>query len=422
VAEFNALMNDLRIVPPIEPNALLRTPTQADAWSQNTGAVGDWVAQQRAISAERGLWNDETGLPTQAGALDAARQASMNLLLSTSAPGGKGFTAYHGSPHDFPPTPRNPLGEFDPTKIGTGEGAQAYGVGAAYLAEREGIAKGYRDALTKKQSGVMVDGTPAEQASLSPGAVQIAQMHLDGTATMDVLRARNEAALAKAQAGLSSNPNSQLHQMNADAAQRTLAALDELKGKQVSFQPNPGHMYEVQVKADPEHFLHWDKPLSEQHPVVQAALSPERLKVKVKGSPPDAPFYPTEKGREIYEMLGAGDPAKAAAALREAGIPGIRYLDASSRGAPRLSDADRQQLHAAIADKQRLIADPRQQRDIAMHQADLDLFQRRLKEADDVSHNVVVFDAATMEILRKYGLAGLMLGGGAAAAGSQQPQ
>ena len=30
---------------------------------------------------------------------------------------------YHGSPHRFPPTATNPLGEFDASKIGTGEGA-----------------------------------------------------------------------------------------------------------------------------------------------------------------------------------------------------------------------------------------------------------------------------------------------------------
>ena len=36
---------------------------------------------------------------------------------------------WHGTPHKFPPTPRNPLGEFDASKIGTGEGSQAYGHG-----------------------------------------------------------------------------------------------------------------------------------------------------------------------------------------------------------------------------------------------------------------------------------------------------
>jgi hypothetical protein len=32
-------------------------------------------------------------------------------------------------------------------------------------------------------------------------------------------------------------------------------------------------MYEVSIAADPEHFLDWDKPLSEQHPKVQGAFS-----------------------------------------------------------------------------------------------------------------------------------------------------
>jgi hypothetical protein len=90
VAEFNALMGDLRIVPPIEPNALLRPPTQADAWTQNTGAVGDWVQQQRQISAERGLWTGgsvfEGGHPTQAGVVDAVGQYGNALVMGTTAP------------------------------------------------------------------------------------------------------------------------------------------------------------------------------------------------------------------------------------------------------------------------------------------------------------------------------------------------
>jgi hypothetical protein len=66
--------------------------------------------------------------------------------------------------------------------------------------------------------------------------------------------------------------------------------------------------------------------------------------------------------------------ASAAQALNDAGIPGIRYLDQGSRG------------------------------------------------AGEGSHNYVVFDANTMNIIRRYGLAGLMAGGGAAAMGGQQRQ
>ena len=49
--------------------------------------------------------------------------------------GRKKIRAYHGSPHDFD--------EFSTDKIGTGEGAQAYGRGL-YFAEREGTAQSYK--------------------------------------------------------------------------------------------------------------------------------------------------------------------------------------------------------------------------------------------------------------------------------------
>lgn len=49
---------------------------------------------------------------------------------------------YHGTPHRFPATEANPLGEFDASKIGTGEGAQAYGHGI-YYAESPDVARSY---------------------------------------------------------------------------------------------------------------------------------------------------------------------------------------------------------------------------------------------------------------------------------------
>lgn len=52
------------------------------------------------------------------------------------------LTTYHGTPHPFSPTPDNPLGAFDASKIGTGEGAQAFGHGT-YLAETPGVARSY---------------------------------------------------------------------------------------------------------------------------------------------------------------------------------------------------------------------------------------------------------------------------------------
>ena len=63
----------------------------------------------------------------------------MLLRLAQKLP-KSGFKAYHGSPYQFE--------QFDIEKIGTGEGAQAYGYGL-YFAESEDVARGYREALTE---------------------------------------------------------------------------------------------------------------------------------------------------------------------------------------------------------------------------------------------------------------------------------
>jgi hypothetical protein len=323
-----------------------------------------------------------SGQPILGTDMDRARAAvaqgmqeapAMVLGMVGDAPGGKGFTAYHGSPHSFD--------AFDTAAIGTGEGAQAYGHGL-YFADKEGVARGYRDALAGKPttSGVHVDGVPAEEAGLSPGAISMAKAHLDGFQTLDQFRASNEASLQRAQEALQRFPNNTVGILNRDMANRSLDALDELKGRQLSFQEpiQPGHMYEVNINAPPEHFLDWDKPLSEQSPQVQQALSANpRVAEAIKYS--DNPDDPT--GRQIHNAMvsiaarkGGNGDVIASEALRDAGLPGIRYLDAGSRG------------------------------------------------GGEGTRNTVIFDPATIEILRKYGIAGLMAGGAGAIAETQQPQ
>jgi hypothetical protein len=120
--------------------------------------------------------------------------------------------------------------------------------------------------------------------------------------------------------------------------------------------------------------------------------------------------------------------------MREAGIPGIRYLDAGSRQNP----AQIAQSKQAIVEKQNQIAEiqadiarnqnnpgllPRyfaaRQEEIAQHQQVIDQINGQMKEG---THNLVVFDPATMEIIRRYGLAGLMLGGGGLLSPDKQEQ
>lgn len=70
-----------------------------------------------------------------------------------AAAGQLGALVFHGSPHKFD--------KFDSTKIGTGEGAQAYGLGH-YLAENQKVAKSYADDLGRAQGTVYKVDLPDE--------------------------------------------------------------------------------------------------------------------------------------------------------------------------------------------------------------------------------------------------------------------
>ena len=77
------------------PNLLLPpdsgAPTQAQGVTQAGSALWQWLQGQRAQSRQMGLLDPATGLPTQAGAVDAARQYANALMMGTTAPGSAGL-------------------------------------------------------------------------------------------------------------------------------------------------------------------------------------------------------------------------------------------------------------------------------------------------------------------------------------------
>jgi hypothetical protein len=205
--------------------------------------------------------------------------------------------------------------------------------------------------------------------------------------------------------------------------------------------PRPkGSMYQVNIAANPEHFLDWDKPLSEQSQHVQDALG------KV---PWTEPYL--QSGKFAGSQIAPKTP-EGAQQLKDAGVAGIRYLDQGSRAARDpiklvqgkpydpsdpthiashamdMASGDRTAA-AAIADRhaQLRAAEGDTAGADAMRQASTLLQSPRtippMTEGQPPgTHNYVVFDAKTIDILRKYGLAGLFAGGGAAAAATQQQQ
>jgi hypothetical protein len=200
--------------------------------------------------------------------------------------------AFHGSPHDFE--------AFDISKIGTGEGAQSYAHGL-YFAENELVARTYKALADAKINGQPFNiNNPVHKAA----------------GLVDEFGSR-EAAIAEAKRRLARDPDAfnedVLRRLESD---RPLPSLEQ-----------GGNLYRVRIHADKERFLDWDKPISEQTPEIRAALTALGQSEGNK--------YLVRTGGDAIQSLATdlGSREAVAAKLREAGIPGIKYLDQGSREA-----------------------------------------------------------------------------------------
>lgn len=250
-----------------------------------------------------------------------------------------GIKAYHGSPHSFD--------KFSMEKLGTGEGAQAYGDGL-YFTENENIAKGYRDALTDP-----------EQVKIRINDKHIPSVWVEDLRSTfpEMYKGLNEADQDVMDSLLGTMESAYSVQDAANAAESVggrAKALFNQRVKPFVTKPEvgPGSMYEVDINADPEKFLDWHKPLNEQTPYVKEAL----------GGGIDLNDWGHKTGEDLvkYGLANSHRPF-----LMERDIPGIKYL---------ANDGSR--------------------------------------SAGEGARNYVVFDDSLIDIIKKYGIAGLLGGGG----------
>ena len=272
------------------------------------GAVNAITAPGRALSG-----SDPNFDPQEEAANFAMNVMGGGIGASRVAPapaGSLGMNVWHGSPHRFPPTAKNPLGEFDPTKIGTGEGAQAYGVGAGYLAEAKGTATGYRDTLARKLFDTnSILGWGEGRVKLNPGDSGMLFQYARGT--LPPIEAAKKLKINAVSAGAYSD------ETIADAITK------------IREQPK-GSLYKVDLPDEQiAKMLDWDAPLSKQPENVQAALKKMDVeKVQQFYKSPDMPM-----SQVIHHMNQQASPEKISKFLSQQGIPGIRYLDRGSRSA-----------------------------------------------------------------------------------------
>jgi hypothetical protein len=219
---------------------------------------------------------------------------------------------YHGSPHRINNvTPDAPMGRFDLSKVGTGEGAQAYGHGI-YLAETPSVAKTYM-ASDLNGSAWMQNGKGVKSGALHEALKKWANPD-EGSV---------QPAIDRIKEAFRTRPYLDYpeHVGTREAMQAQLALLEKNAGK---LQANKGHFYTVDLPDEHiANMLDWDAPLSQQPEAVRKAL-------KSYAVADDASITGGEFYRKLTQEMGA-EPEEISAALRAAGIPGIRYLDGNSR-------------------------------------------------------------------------------------------
>ena len=237
---------------------------------------------------------------------------------------------YQGSPHKYD-------GKLDPSKIGTGEGAQAYGYGH-YLAEERSVGEGYRDALSRG------DGRKAAGRQLGLPETYETNLFLD-------MAENNNNDISKALADLDRYSQTFRSEGDISTANRLDALHKAIRDKYpaggvLDFSDNFGHLYEFDLPESAiDNMLDWDAPLSEQSESVRLALREYAGTVYPDGRVDGWAFGGDPVGAEIYETLArksaeyepnrANIPGAnlASAELSSLGIPGIKYHDGMSRAA-----------------------------------------------------------------------------------------
>jgi hypothetical protein len=285
----------------------------------------------------------QMGQKAMSGPLGAGEVIGEMLGPRKTGPVMAELDVYHGTPHRFPATEANPLGEFDASKIGTGEGAQAYGHGV-YLAENPGVARSY----------IKTPEDWAVQANVKGSAYRKAQAEM--TKIERELRQKNNAKIPKDEISAFMYAEKNADKFDSKLMERIRAVRQAEEKAYKDF--SAGSFYKADLPDEMiDRMLDWDKPLSEQPAAVREALlknpvvaeevkrlnaqrealnaqNPKRLSHPVIGKLAQKETTTESlKGQALYELLARGNTqAETSAYLKSLGIPGIKYLDAGSRG------------------------------------------------------------------------------------------
>jgi hypothetical protein len=279
-------------------------------------AISEALRGQGFTTAEsvlRGVERGDVGARGQAGA--QPRDARGRFTR-----GPRMAPAWHGSPHDFD--------EFSLQKIGTGEGAQAYGYGLYFAGKRE-VAQYYRDMLERPQfktlrigsmeiyrDGRLRDYSPRDYSPNDIARATLAeQIALSESELMEAYRENGKQGVKGKVRGIIAEL---LEDPGRDKAMDPwLKALDrgleEARTPVVVDMTGQGRLYQVELAPSEDEYLYLDKPLSEQSEKVQRQLKPflHPIRERVEREGPSMGYDTADEfvqdmsGRDIYENIAA---------------------------------------------------------------------------------------------------------------------
>jgi hypothetical protein len=297
-----------------------------DPLGHANATVGEF--NDKAQAAARGLLAGKGGMES-VDALGAGPHALGGLLGA--------IKVFHGSPHVF--------NKADSSKIGTGEGAQAYGHGL-YWAENKDVAGTYAEAMSpmpklSKNGDRLIANSYAEM---------LAEARALGAGSIDKAIERQTERLSRAPKNGSGVGVLEETGRPLEEEGLILGALQKFKAEGYGIEA-PGNLYEANLRwpdaareakdpLGPQHFLDWDKPLNQQAPAVRQSISAMAEQRGMGAGWGDKNYG----AQDFLRALQSWDPqakavrstpaaSEASGMLRQAGIPGIAYMDAGSRAA-----------------------------------------------------------------------------------------
>ena len=218
------------------------------------------VFDPKNIRSTNAQFLDPTSKKLLASAAGVAALSEDDTEAGVISKGGKKLIeAWHGTPHSFD--------KFDISKIGTGEGAQAYGHGL-YSADSRSVGEGYRNALSGKYKykGVEYPKNNIANATNDKGANEVLAAFAGTNGNIpeakQVLRDR-----LKRYKDLDEEIGLGMKNENIPHMEDGIKRFDQiLKDTEIE---TTGSLYKVEIDATPDELLDWDKPLSEQSDFIQ---------------------------------------------------------------------------------------------------------------------------------------------------------